>query len=84
MVTSAIERDLISSEVVFPARAGFWRRAGALTVDSFVIGVVLLIITVLTYDVSGGRVQTSGVLDTFSRAECLSLSALPPGIEVPA
>jgi hypothetical protein len=83
MVTSAIERSLISSNVVFPARAGFWRRATALLVDLFLIGVIFLVITILTYDISGGRVQTSGVLSPLSRTDCQSLSTLPAGIEVP-
>jgi hypothetical protein len=84
MVTTAIERSLISNTVVLPARAGFWRRAAALFIDLFVIGLIVQVITIFAYGPSGGRVQSSGVLGALSRAECQMLSALPPGIEVPA
>ena len=87
MVTSAIERSLIMRAVVFPERGGFWRRAAAFWLDLFVVGISLLIITVCTYDLSGGRVQISevpGPVDSLSHFICLSLPAIPPDIEVPA
>ena len=80
MVTSAIERSLISNTVVFPAPAGFWRRALALFIDLIVIAVIVEVVAILAYGPSGGRVQTSGVL---SHEDCRTAS-LSAGIEVPA
>ena len=83
MVISAIERSLISYAVVFPERGGFWRRAAALGFDLSVVGLVLLIADIFAYDLSGGRLQASPELGIVTHTLCLSLPALPPGLEVP-
>ena len=83
MVISAIERSLISHAVVFPERGGFWRRAAALGFDLSVVGLVLLIADIFAYDLSGGRLQASPELGIVTHTLCLSLPALPPGLEVP-
>jgi hypothetical protein len=83
MVTSAIERSLMSNAVVFPERGGFWRRAAALWFDLFLVGLVLLIATTLAYELSGGRLQASPQLGVITHSECVSLAALPAGIDAP-
>jgi hypothetical protein len=82
MVTSAIERSLISY-TVFPERGGFWRRAAAFVVDLIVVGLALLSATIPAYDLSGGRVQAAPELGIFTHTICLSLRAVPLGFEVP-
>lgn len=85
MVTSALERSLMPSEVVFPARAGFWLRGTALFVDLVLVGMIFQVIAIVAYNVSGGRIQStelSGIV--ISRTLCQSLSGIPLGIDVPA
>src|SRR5690242_12610654 len=67
MVTSAIERSLMSNTVVLPARAGFLRRALAFAIDVLVIALVVEVLVILAYGPSGGQVQGSGI---YSHSDC--------------
>lgn len=62
-------------------RAGFWRRLGSATIDIIVIAIVLQLLTMLLFPLSGGRIQGSGVVSTTA---CEELSAIPADITLPA
>lgn len=58
-------------------RAGFWRRFGALLVDTIIVTVVLELVAVIAFQTSSGRVQLT---EGFRTHNCTTLAATPPDL----
>lgn len=62
-----------------PLRAGFWRRVGALVIDSIVIFLPLQILVVILFTLTNGNVQGGFLVST----ECRSVGNIPEGLQPP-
>ncbi len=69
------------AEVTTLQRAGFWRRLGSAAIDIIVIAILLQLLTMVLFPLSGGRIQGSGVV---SATACEELSGIPAGITLRA
>jgi len=60
-------------------RAGFWRRVGALVIDSIIIFLPLQILVAILFAQTNGNIQGGFFVST----ECHSVSAFPEGLQPP-